>query len=179
MARLLILYALLHLPMSAATMTRELWLPSRGYLQRAQAPVIHFFWSDTDPIVKRPVPLYRDFMLHYNESLMAAAAPTEVEEVATLEPDPPTVTPEPQVLSLNPSKKVRVFHSGGATLKGPYAFPRPQHTDRLFDEIYLHFPVSVDQQQEMSIQGELNQSAVFEPPTVVTPSSSSSYLQVP
>ena len=178
-APILILYAMLHLHMSAATMTRELWLPSRGYLQRAQAPEIHFFSSVTEPIVKGPVPLYRDFMRHYNESLMAAAAPIEVEEVATLEPDLPTVTPKPQVLSPIPSKKVRVFHSGGATLKGPYAFPRPQHTDRLFDEIYLHFPVSVDQQQEMSIQGELNQSAVFEPPTAVIPSSSSSYLQVP
>jgi hypothetical protein len=178
-AQMLILCALLHLQMSAATITSDLWLPSRGYLERAQAPVINFYQSDAAPIVKGVVPLYRDFMLHYNQSLMAAAAPAEVEEVARLEPDSPAAMSKPPVLSPKPSKKVRVFHSGGATLKGPYAFPRPQHTDRLFDEIYLHFPVSVDQQQEMSIQGELNQSAVFEPPTVVTPSSSSSYLQVP
>lgn len=179
MARLLILWALLHSQLCAATMMRDLWLPSRGYLERAQAPVIYLYQSDTAPVVEGAVPLYRDFMLHYNQSLMAAAAPAEGEEVARLEPDPPVAMPEPPVLSPKPSKKVRVFHSGGATLKGPYAFPRPQHTDRLFDEIYLHFPVSVDQQQEMSIQGELNQSAVFDPPTVVTPSSSSSYLQVP
>lgn len=179
MARLMIFYALLHSQLWAGTMTRDLWLPSRGYLERAQAPVIYLYQSDAAPVVEGAVPLYRDFMLHYNQSLMAAAAPAEVEEVARLEPDPPAAMPEPPILSPKPSKKVRVFHSGGATLKGPYAFPRPQHTDRLFDEIYLHFPVSVDQQQEMSIQGVLNQSAVFDPPTVVNPSSSSSYLQVP
>lgn len=179
MARLMIFYTLLHSQLCTAAITRDLWLPSRGYLERVQAPVIHFYQSDAAPVVEGAVPLYRDFMLHYNQSLMAAAVPAEVEEVSRLEPDPPAEISKPPVLSPTPSKKVRVFHSGGATLKGPYAFPRPQHTDRLFDEIYLHFPVSVDQQQEMSIQGELNQSAVFEPPTVVTPPSSSSYLQVP
>jgi hypothetical protein len=175
----MIFYALLHSQLCAATITRDLWQPSRGYLERAQAPVIHFYQSDAAPVFEGAVPLYRDFMFHYNQSLMAAAAPAEVEEVPKLDPDPSAEMSKPPVLSSMPSKKVRVFHSGGATLKGPYAFPRPQHTDRLFDEIYLHFPVSVDQQPEMSIQGELNKSAVFEPPTVVTPSSSSSYLQVP
>lgn len=155
------------------------WLPSRGYLERAQAPILQLYQSEQGPAAQGPVPLYRDFILRYHESLKAARASAEIEATRTLESDPSEAKPEPEVSSPQPSKKVRVFHSGGATLRGPYSFPRPQHADRLFDEIYLHFPVAVDQNPAVSLEGELNQSAVFEPPTAVVPSSSSSYLQVP
>ena len=163
----------------AVLTAQELLLPSRGYLQRSHAPSIDFYHSEAKLSILEPAPLYRDFMRHYNESLLAADVSKGLDEPKTLEPELPDPLPEPLVVDPSPVQKVRVFHAGGATLRGPYSFPRPQHTDRLFDEIYLHFPVAGDQQQGMSLEGELNQSAVFEPPTAVNSSSSSSYLQVP
>ena len=174
-----ILCVLIHSYAFGMPVASELWSSSRGYLQRTQAPSIHFFHPELELVAPRPVPLYRDFMRHYNERLMAAADPAEVDQAKKVESNPLEASPEPKVSDSKPNKDVRVFHAGGATLRGPYSFPRPQHKDRLFDEIYLHFPVAFDQKEETSIQGELNQSAVFEPLTAVIPSSSSSYLQVP
>lgn len=154
-------------------------MPTRGYLQRPHAPSIDFYTSHTDMSLSGPVPLYRDFMRHYKESLLSADVPKQLVEPAAVEPELSDTVPEPPVVGPSPTKKVRVFHAGGASLRGPYSFPRPQHASRLFDEIYLHFPVAADQQQGINLEGELNQSAVFEPPTAVTPSSSSTYLQVP
>ena len=114
-----------------------------------------------------PVPLYRDFMRHYEESLLAADVPKQLDAPETVEPELLTLRQSLRCESKS-CQKVRVFHAGGATLRGPYSFPRPQHTSRLFDEIYLHFPVAADQQQGINLEGELNQSAVFEPPTAVT-----------
>lgn len=168
-----------HSQLFAASMSHELWPPTRGYLQRAYAPNIDFYRSEADISMPGPVPLYRDFMRHYEESLLAADVPKQLDAPEAVELELPDTAPEPPVVSPIPVKKVRVFHAGGATLRGPYSFPRPQHTSRLFDEIYLHFPVAADQQQGINLEGELNQSAVFEPPTAVTPSSSSTYLQVP
>ena len=61
-----------HSQLFAASMSHELWLPTRGYLQRAHAPSIDFYHSEAEMSIPGPVPLYRDFMRHYAESLLAA-----------------------------------------------------------------------------------------------------------
>lgn len=174
-----ILLILIQCQFCAVSMARESWFSSPGYLQRAQAPTLHFYLSEAEIDLPGPVPLYRDFMRHYNASMTAVDTSSEVETAKTVDQDPVERMPEPQLLSPPKSNQVRVFHSGGATLRGPYAFPRPPHSDRLFNEIYLHFPVAANQEDGMPLKAELNQSAVFEPPSTLTPSSSSSYLQVP
>ena len=60
-----------------------------------------------------PVPLYRDFMRHYNESLLAADVSKQLDEPETVEPELPDTVPEPLVVEPRPVKKVRVFHAGG------------------------------------------------------------------
>ena len=74
-----------------------------------------------------PVPLYRDFMRHYAESLLAADVPKQLDEPETVEPDLSDTVPEPPVVSPSPVKKC-VYFTRGATLRGPYSFPRPQHS---------------------------------------------------
>ena len=97
----------------AASIAHELWLPTRGYLQRAHAPSIDFYRSEADMSMPGPVPLYRDFMRHYEESLLAADVPKQQDAPETVEPELPDTAPEPPVVSPSPVKKVRVFHAGG------------------------------------------------------------------
>ena len=103
-------------------MSYELWLPTRGYLQRAHAPNIDFYRSEADMSMPGPVPLYRDFMRHYEESLLVADVPKQLDAPEAVEPEPHDTAPEPPVVSPSPVKKVRVFHAGGATLRGLILF---------------------------------------------------------
>ena len=108
-----------HSQLFAASMSHELWLPTRGYLQRAHAPSIDFYRSEAEMSMPGPVPLYRDFMRHYEESLLAADVPKQLDAPEAVELELPD-TAEPPVVSPSPVKGACISR-GGATL-GPYLF---------------------------------------------------------
>ena len=96
-------------------------MPTRGYLQRPHAPSIDFYTSHTDMSLSGPVPLYRDFMSHYEESLLAADVPKQQDAPETVEPELPDTAPEPPVVSPSPAKRC-VYFTRGSYFEGPLFF---------------------------------------------------------
>lgn len=78
--------------------------------------------------------------------------------------------PEPvSVIAMRPqnadvSDSNRIFQARVISELSEFAFPRPERESRLFDELYLYFPVAGEVTAEVSVVGGALNGAVFAPP---------------
>jgi len=84
-----------------------------------------------------------------------------------------------QVATNNKSRQPdRVFSAGGDPVVSELVFPRPMRESRLFNEIYLYFPVAQEETSEVSVVGGALNGAVFAPPVSPNRSSRAIYREV-
>jgi hypothetical protein len=158
-----------------------------GYLAGSVVPQVVVAGPMQRNLITTIAPSYRSFVARLaaaddaaslgSDSGLLMASGEAASSGAVVQPTPlPVIATQPQGADVLDSD--RIFRAHAVSESGEFAFPRPRRELRLFDELYLYFPVAGEETSEVSVIGGVLNGAVFAPPKSNNRSSNAIFSEV-